>query len=125
MKRAGCVLDVIQINHPCDEQDAENRWVVVLEELDDEVIDELAGQLGDDIRFGEQLRAGEVGLDIRAEVVQRLDGAAGFDDERGELLDGLYVVVGRVRAAQCGEEVRDGINRRRQLLNASTSLGGA
>ncbi len=65
MKRGRCVLDVVQIHHAGDEQGAENRRVVVLEELDDEVVDELAGQRRDDIRLREQLRAGEIGLDLR------------------------------------------------------------
>ena len=53
MKRGRCVVDVVQINHAGDEQGAENRRVVVLEEFDDEVVDELTGQRRNNIRLRE------------------------------------------------------------------------
>ena len=54
---------------------------------------------------------------------RRRDGAACFDDERQEMLKRLFIVFRRDRGAQRGDEVRDGINRGRQLTECEHFAG--
>ena len=74
---------------PTSKERREEGRVVVLEQADDEVVGDLARQLGEDVRVREQPGAGEVGLQARHDGVEpgerpsEADGELGQRDERG------------------------------------------
>ena len=86
----GDVVDVLEVDDAGEEQCREDRWVVVLEQADDEMVRQTARQLGEDVRVRQQARPCEVGLQARlhdrvhpGERAAESDGELGQRHERG------------------------------------------